>query len=376
VSPAAAQAVPEVKKEQYTMNTVVLSPFVIKDDKDSGYYASQTMAGGRLKQDIAVTGVEELLQYTTSTEIAGILGNYVRADNFNVGEVSNPGARNDPDAASQVRGLAAPDHSRNFFKTDIPFDSYNISRVDINRGANSFLFGLGSPAGLIDTTMAGAEFNNENEISTRLGSGGKNPSYRGSISINRVLLDQRLAIYAAALMDRTQYRQEPTYKDEDRQYGAVTVRPFKNANTVIRAHVENGRIRGNAPQTLLPVDNLSTFLNDPVVGRLSIDPYDNLQKFNHSEGPNQAQYNALSAADKLKYAVADKPTATALTAGTWGGGSCDLVFDGSNGRQPSFAYTAQYRQNDYVVGGPFGDPLRKGRGDPYSVYHGNLFAHP
>lgn len=390
-SPSArGQAAIEVGNKEAAPAAIVLSPFVVKDDKDAGYYASQTMAGGRLKQDIkdtgssiqvvtkafmtdiGATGVDELLQYTTGTEVAGILGNFVGADDFNVGEVANPGARNNPDATSRVRGLAAPDRSRNFFKTDIPIDTYNIERIDINRGANSFLFGLGSPAGLIDTTMAKAHFKNENEISTRLGSGGKNPSYRGSFNINRVLVDKRLAIYVAALMDRTQYRQEPTYKDDDRQYGAITYRPFKHDRTVITAHVENGRIRGNSPQTLLPVENLSTFLNDPVVGRISIDAYANLQRFQNSEGPNRAQYNALSAAEKLKYVVADFPTPNVLFPGTWGNGSWGLVFDGSKGRQPAFAYTGQYPSTSFLLGDPFWDPQRAGRGNPNDVFHGNL----
>ena len=59
----------------------------------------------------------------------------------------------DPDGTTRVRGLSAPDRARNFFKTDIPFDSYNTDRVDLNRGANSFLFGLGSPAGLINSGL-------------------------------------------------------------------------------------------------------------------------------------------------------------------------------------------------------------------------------
>ena len=54
-------------------------------------------------------------------------------------------------------------------------------------------------------------------MSTRLGSGGKNPSYRGSFNLNRVLVKDTLAVYGALLMDRTQYRQQPTYKNDDRQ---------------------------------------------------------------------------------------------------------------------------------------------------------------
>jgi len=65
-------------------------------------------------------------------------------------------------------------------------------------------------------------------------------------------LKDRLAIHAAALTDRTQYRQQPTYKNDDRQYATVTFRPFKNTETVITAH-SDGLGRGAAFVVRLPV---------------------------------------------------------------------------------------------------------------------------
>lgn len=382
--------VSEEEKKQLSEEAIALSPFLVLEKPDQGYYASQTLAGGRLRQDIrdlgtsiqvvtkefmddlGVTGVEELFQYTTSTEVGGILGNFTGASDVSTtGETSTGGARRDPDGTSRVRGLAAPDRSRDFFKTDIPFDSYNTDRIDINRGANSFLFGLGSPAGLTNVGLAKARFRDTNELSTRIGSGGKNPSFRGSFNLNRVLIKDTLAIHGALLMDRTQYRQQPTFKNDDRQYAAVTYRPFKHPDTVVTAHVENGRIRGNAPDVLLPQQNLDTFLSDPVVGRLSINAYSNLQRFAHVEGPTQAQWNALSSADKLKFRVRDLPTANSLANNDWGNGSYGLVFDGTNGRLPAFAYTNQYRAADYAAGDPFFGPNRTTKGAPFNVYHGN-----
>jgi len=130
-----------------------LSPFTVDSSTDEGYYASQSMAGGRLNNslkdsgaaiqvitkefmdDLGATGIEELLQYTTSSEVAGILGNFTGANDGGEGETSTGGARREPDGTSRIRGLAAPDRTRNFFVTDIPFDSYNTERIDINRGA-------------------------------------------------------------------------------------------------------------------------------------------------------------------------------------------------------------------------------------------------
>ncbi|MDO8542030.1 MAG: TonB-dependent receptor plug domain-containing protein [Opitutaceae bacterium] len=369
---------------------IELSPFVVDEKPGQGYYASQTLAGGRLRQDIkdigssiqvvtkelmddlGVTGVEELFQYTTSTEVGGILGNFTGSNDASArGDANIDDARRDPDGTTRIRGLAAPDRARDFFKTDIPFDSYNTDRVDINRGANSFLFGLGSPAGLTNQGLIKARFRDTNEVSTRIASGGKNPSYRGSFNLNRVLIKDTLAIHGAVLLDRTQYRQQPTYKDDARQYGAVAYRPFKNQDTVITAHVENGRIRGNAPGVLLPKQNLDTFFDYAPVARLSIDPYANLQRFGNVNGPTQVQWNALSAAEKLKFRVRDTVTPTSMGNANWGNGSYGLVYDGSTGARPAFAYTAQYRANDYAVGDPFFNPTRVARAAPFNTYPNN-----
>jgi len=371
---------------------VELSPFVVQESA-AGYYAAQTLAGSRLRQDLkdlgasiqvvtkdllndlAATGLDELFQYTTSTEVGGITGNFTGAIDGGTGELSTDSARRGgSDGATRVRGLAAPSRSRNYFPTGIPFDSFNADRVDISRGANSFLFGLGSPAGLANTGLVKARFRDTNELATRIGSGGKNPSYRGSFNLNRVLVKDTLAFNGALLMDRTQYRQRPTYKDDDRQYAAVTYQPFKHSATVLTAHVENGGIRGNAPDVLLPPQNLGQFLSDPVVGRLSIAAWANLQRFANAEGPTQAQWNALSAAEQARYRVRDLPTANSLTNIGWSAGSYGLVYDGTNGRLPAFAYTDQYRAADYAARDPFFGPGRTTKGNPVSPYHGNRSA--
>jgi len=386
----AAQTAPTPSRAATNDAAIELSPFVVQEDQDSGYYASQTLAGGRLKQDlkntgsaiqvitkdfmsdIAATGIEELFQYTTGTEVGGILGNFTGATGEGTPETFTDAARRDPDGTSRLRGLGSPDRTRNFFKTSIPFDAYNTGRVEINRGTNSFLFGLGSPAGLVNSEVARASFTDSNEVSTRLGSGGKTPSYRGSFNLNRVLVKDVAAIYVAALTDRTKYRQEPTYKNDDRQYGAITLRPFRNKNTVLSAHVENGRIRGNAPDVLLPWHTLDTFLDHPAVGRYSINVHDNLLRWNNPEGPSQAQFNALSAAEKLRYRVRDLPTGNTLRASTFGP-AYGLVYDGRNGANPTFAYTSSLRGTDYLTGDPFWDPVRGGTGNPQDIFHGDKF---
>tara|TARA_Y100000588_G_scaffold369793_1_gene439195 strand:+ start:306 stop:4037 length:3732 start_codon:yes stop_codon:yes gene_type:complete len=368
--PFGAQA-QESKEEDKTYE---LTPFTIEEGSESGYYASQTLAGGRIKQslkdtgaavqvvtaefmeDIGATDIEELLQYTTSSEVAGILGNFTGAEDQDAGAIGTGAARRDPDGTSRIRGIAAPDRTRNFFVTDIPFNTYNTQRVDINRGANSFLFGLGSPAGLLNNALSKARFVNSGQVRIRMSSGEShnffkdNPSTQLSINLNRILIEDKLAFHVAALQDNAIYRQRPTYKDDDRVYGAMTFQPFGDSRTVIRAHFETGEIIGNAPDVLLPQENLTTFLETPAV-------FDSI--YTGRKGRSWNQEGAHPKNKKFGYpSLTDEEKAQAAAEGfwwprdqqgllryrniRWGGGAYGFIFDGRNGRDATMAYTDQY----------------------------------
>ncbi|MBC9868678.1 MAG: hypothetical protein F7O42_12510, partial [Opitutae bacterium] len=73
-------------------------------------------------------------------------------------QLTSEETREDPGNANRIRGLSRATRTVNYFETEIPFDSYISGRLDINRGSNSFLFGLGSPGGIINTQLAQAQF--------------------------------------------------------------------------------------------------------------------------------------------------------------------------------------------------------------------------
>ncbi len=281
-----------------------LSPFTVDASEDMGYYASQSLAGGRLSTDIINTGtsievvtsdfmddigandIQELLQYTTNTEVGGNLGNFVGMSvDAAQGDVSTQDAQRNPDANARIRGLARPDNTRDYFKTDIPFDQYNTERIDINRGSNSFLFGLGSPAGLINNQLSRAQFNDMTRIRFRVGSGGDQPSFRSEIDINREVLKDRLAVRVAAMMNRTEYRQEPNYRDDNRIYGTLTWHPFDNEKrTTIRAHWESGDTLTSSVSPVLPTSALDSWIKY----RIPINVDYNMRYWRQQYGPSEA----------------------------------------------------------------------------------------
>jgi len=360
---------------------IELSPFAVDASQDRGYMASQSMAGGRLSSeikktgasiqvvtdeflnDVSATNINELLQYTTSTETAGISGNFTGADFTANGDTDVETARRNPSGANRIRGMAAPDRTRDFFKTEIPFDTYNTERVDINRGANSFLFGLGSPAGLINSGLVKARFNDFNEVSFRIGDGGADPSYRGSFDINRVLAEDTLAVRFAALYDQTEYYQRPTFKNDERFYTAITLKPFgkENKGTTIRAHYETGSVDGNSPNNVLPMENLSRFLNEPDlfperpdVKQVSINPVEFARQYGRSEGP----YFGVETGNTLRD-LRIRPNYT-------------LRFDGSgpNGINP-LAFYGQVQGRQVSDGNPYFDPNNIRSPNQDYVFHGN-----
>src|SRR4029077_12727564 len=120
--------------------------------------------------DLGATDNATLLQYTISTEVGGTRGTYAGLGNGT--SVDESTILRAPAGAQRVRGLASADNTRDFFVTDIPWDSYIVDRVDIQRGANAIMFGLGSPAGIVNATTRNAEYRNNGSAEFRLGSYG------------------------------------------------------------------------------------------------------------------------------------------------------------------------------------------------------------
>src|SRR5688572_5808507 len=197
-----------------------LSPFEVRPEEDSGYLATSTLAGTRLRSelkdlaasisvvtkdfmnDVNATDLTSLLVYTTGTEVGGFGGNF--------SDLSNPEAAGVFDDAlgqaspgTRVRGLIAADRTRNYFLTDTPMDGYNIERVEISRGANAILFGLGSPAGVVNSSLIKSDLRrNFTNVGTSLGSYG---SYRGTLDHNHVLLPNKLSLRMATVYGKTKY---------------------------------------------------------------------------------------------------------------------------------------------------------------------------
>ena len=268
-------------------DVVLLSPFEVRAESDTGYQATQTLAGSRINtrledvgsaitvvtaeflRDVGATDNKSLLTYTTNTEVGGPQGNFRGASGGQNEDES--GRFTNPNGNTRVRGLTSADNTRNFFISDIPWDGYNIDRVDLQRGPNSILFGLGSPAGIINTTTKSAQHRNFGEVELRFGSYGSN---RVVVDVNQNLIANELSLRVALLRNEEKFKQEPAYSLDRRVFGTLRYDPqflSRNGNkTSLKVNFEAGEVESNNPRTITPIDRITGWWDH--LGRQTFDP--------------------------------------------------------------------------------------------------------
>jgi len=254
---------------------VELSPFVVSEDESIGYLGTNTLAGTRIRSDIkdvataisvftqefmqdtAATDAEALLVYAAGTEVPGLAGNFANVTAGGAATIEDDSSRRTPQENTRIRGLAAADLTRQFYATNIPFDTYNTSSITVNRGSNSILFGLGSPAGIIENSLKQANFSDQTEVGFRIDNFG---SHRLTFDMNKEVIADKLALRVIALNETRDFKINPAFEDDNRYFGTLTFRPWgTKSNTTIRANLETGEIRANRPRLSPPVDAISAW---------------------------------------------------------------------------------------------------------------------
>src|SRR6202030_4202006 len=103
----------------------------------------------------ASVDMNDVFMYEANTE--GTESNY-NAFSYNGATVVDT-TQASPVTANRVRGISAVDRAQNYYYSisSIPLDLYNTESVDIDRGPNSLLFGLGSPSGIVNQNSTQAD---------------------------------------------------------------------------------------------------------------------------------------------------------------------------------------------------------------------------
>ena len=259
-----------------------MSPFVVQTSpNDVGYFAENTLAGSRINTNlgdlaasITVVTRQQMLD-TASIDMNDVFMYEANTEGTNNGYTSyaydgttfRDFTQSSPVTANRMRGIGAADRARNYYSSlsQIPFDVYNTETIEINRGPNSLLFGLGSAAGIVNQSSSNASLTkNYGQLGTRVG---KYSAFRASLRVNHVLIPKKLAIFVAGLEDERGFQRKPSYDNSHRRYGAITYAPTRK--TTIRANFELFTQSFQVPNTVTPQDGITEW---KAIGRPTWNP--------------------------------------------------------------------------------------------------------
>src|SRR5690606_10111346 len=118
-----------------------------------------------------------------------------------------------------IRGLRATS-TRNFYRWRLQSDTYNVDRIEENRGPNSILFGIGSAGGVVNSMTKQATFGRDfRNASVMFGS---DDSYRGTLDVNQLLLEDQLAVRLNAVHSHMGSYRHHAYNETSRVHLAAS----------------------------------------------------------------------------------------------------------------------------------------------------------
>jgi outer membrane receptor protein involved in Fe transport len=257
-----AASVPTVDRMETEGGIIELSPFEV-EATNNGYLANSAMSGTRLNsrledlaasisvvtkqqlEDTAAFDINDVFKYEASTE-----GIY-QYTSFNVDRgVVTDSVMSNPSGSTRMRGLSAANVAVNGMDSSLPIDTFNIESIEISRGPNSSIFGLGNSGGGVNiNTKKASTAKDISQVSTSVDS---YDGYRLGLDFNRVLLRGKLGVRALGLYDEKGFVRKPSSDTTRRAQIAVTAQPFRN--TTIRGGFESYRNFNSRPNSVTPRD--------------------------------------------------------------------------------------------------------------------------
>ena len=268
-----------------TGETVTLSPFEVNAAQAQGYFTPNTTTGTRLANNIgdipsAVTvidkqqientnaqNINDIMMYEAGTEGSHTYTPYTgftestRVDDALAGSNDNSASIGGLNTAStRVNGLGVPDNEVDDFYGlyRIPFDTYNVQSIEIDRGRNSLMFGSGSAAGIVNASSSEAQLDKlTGDVSFQGSSFG---GFRQTADLNIPLIRNKVALYLAEEYNSVGFQRQPSSDLTRRQYATITIDPFKSHKTKITAYAEFYNNYANDENSLLPEDLITPWL--------------------------------------------------------------------------------------------------------------------
>jgi outer membrane receptor protein involved in Fe transport len=222
------------QSEDGQRGVVNMSPFVISSEGDDGYRAANTLAGSRMNTSLLVTPAaisvltKELLDDIGAKKTEDFLRYAMSSDHDGSTEALGSASQNF-DVRVKIRGFSDNTITRDYFPfARLSSDRFNIERVDLNRGPNSILYGIGSPGGVINSSSKQASIGgSQKSLSLSFGSFSKK---RAEMDLAFPMAGKKLALRVNTLVeDRLGWADFEFLKQKGLAL-ASTFRPFKGTN--------------------------------------------------------------------------------------------------------------------------------------------------
>lgn len=220
---------------------VQLTPFEVNGAGDKGYYASSSMSGTRLNSKLEDLGASiTVVTKQELTDLASVDINDIFLYESNVegtGQFTDPttdsrgntidNVAGNPQGANRVRGLNAANIAIGNFASSgtVPIDTYNLDSVEISRGPNASIFGLGDASGTVNLNPSSANITRETtQVQGRVDNFG---GWRTSLDVNRPIIRNKLAVRVAGVYEEKGYVRKPSTDRTERWNGQITFKPLK-----------------------------------------------------------------------------------------------------------------------------------------------------
>ncbi|MBI4625704.1 MAG: hypothetical protein HY736_21100 [Verrucomicrobia bacterium] len=241
-APPAPRATPPGARpaaELLQADTIVMTPFTVATEKDDGFVAATSLAGGRLSTALRDTPVAYSVLTRDFPDVLN-LTDTEQAMTWSVGSylpiVALSAYRyNDNEGGSSImsRGLQTNAAQRNFFLLGLNADTYSQERIDYARGPNALLVGTSGLGGVVNGLTKRARTDRAfDKVSMQSGSWNR---FRTSLDLNHPLND-KLAARANFLWQDADTWRNLEFDNRRGAHVTMTYRPFRR--TQVRAEYE------------------------------------------------------------------------------------------------------------------------------------------
>jgi iron complex outermembrane receptor protein len=304
-APLGAQSATAEKKEE----AIVLSPFTVSTEKDHGYQAIDSLAGGRIATNVLKTPADQtILTREFLDDIAA--DNYIDAGRWLTGaNMDRPSGGQDFGQGVVFRGIAPAGYPyRNYFRSLGPVDDYAVERLDSARGPNALIFADGVIGGIINTNTKRALFARpRTELRVRVNSEG---TLRGAFDVNRQLSDRFAA--RVNLVAENEKRYNLFQQNRRGAHFAAAFRPWRKTEIRIEAEAMDLEYWGSTTSRF--TDSLSSWNGtQSATGPLTANPGNGVSRQTTSKIVYGSAFATTGPLDYLNYAANTTGTGIGLT---------------------------------------------------------------